>query len=340
MSMSACPGCRRHVRSRDPICPFCGTAVRVALAPVAGALLSMVLACGPTFLEIDDGLDDSTSTAAESTSDDSGGPGGSGSGAPVTTSTASTASTGPMDGSTTDDGDSTSDSGAGFIYGGPDTSPPPLECDLFAQDCPDGERCAPWANDGGDTFNASRCSPVEQPPDSVGQACEYEGSHLSGLDSCDAGAVCLPSTIDANERACVALCLGDPANPYCEDPETTCVAPFGEHAWFCLPFCDPFQADGCATGQACAPFDDDWACVPTQGLAPGEACDGSDACATGSICLPADELGACASASCCSPLCNLGEPDPDAACTAPEQCEPYYEGAPFFGENVGVCRVE
>ena len=39
-----------------------------------------------------------------------------------------------------------------------------FECDLWGQDCPDGEKCMPWASNGG-TWNATRCSPVVDSPD-------------------------------------------------------------------------------------------------------------------------------------------------------------------------------
>src|SRR5690606_38571371 len=57
----------------------------------------------------------------------------------------------------TADGDSTS---MGFV-GDPDVGGGGGECDVFAQDCPKGEKCMPWANDGGGSWNATTCSPVE-----------------------------------------------------------------------------------------------------------------------------------------------------------------------------------
>ena len=335
--MLVCGGCRRHVRDRDARCPFCATPLRTVTAPLAVTVVSMILACGPTL-----GSSAEEGSAGSTTSDQESDGGDVSTGSPNTTDDVPDPSTSTSIGGSTDEGDdldSSSDSGAGFIYGGPDTGSPPDECDLFAQDCPDGEKCAPWANDGGPVYNATRCSVIEDQPDAVGEACEYEVSYLTGLDSCDQGAVCLPSTIDASERACVALCVGDADNPYCENPDTTCVAPYGESAGLCLPVCDPLQPEGCAPGQSCTPFGDDWACIVTQGLQPGDACEATNACATGAICLPGDELDTCDSGSCCTSLCDLGEPDPNASCVGSEECQPYYEGAPFGWENLGVCRL-
>jgi hypothetical protein len=50
------------------------------------------------------------------------------------------------------------DPSAGFIVD-PDGGGPSIECDQWAQDCPPGEKCMPWANDGGSSWNATRCFP-------------------------------------------------------------------------------------------------------------------------------------------------------------------------------------
>jgi hypothetical protein len=57
------------------------------------------------------------------------------------------------------EGGSSSSSGGGFIVED-DTPNGNIECDVFAQDCPDGFKCMPWANDGGGSWNAAKCSPV------------------------------------------------------------------------------------------------------------------------------------------------------------------------------------
>ena len=40
-----------------------------------------------------------------------------------------------------------------------------FECDLFAQDCPAGEKCMPWANDGTEVWNAIPKWPRSWPTD-------------------------------------------------------------------------------------------------------------------------------------------------------------------------------
>ena len=77
----------------------------------------------------------------------------------------------------TGDDPETETTSAGFIYGNPDTGGlEPFDCDIWAQDCPEGEKCSAWANDGGGAWNATRCVPVDDDPDQVGEACNVEGS--------------------------------------------------------------------------------------------------------------------------------------------------------------------
>lgn len=112
-----------------------------------------------------------------------------------------------------------------------DTDPNPIECSLFDQDCPNDSKCAPWANDGGDTWNATRCVPIADDTAFFGDACTVEGDPLSGMDDCVQGAVCWDSPRFG--LSCVALCFGPKDDPSCEDPSTVCtldgVAPL------CLP---------------------------------------------------------------------------------------------------------
>ena len=44
------------------------------------------------------------------------------------------------------------------------------QCNPFTQDCPEGEKCMPWANDGGGSWNATRCSPISDNPGEPGEA--------------------------------------------------------------------------------------------------------------------------------------------------------------------------
>ncbi len=59
------------------------------------------------------------------------------------------------------------------------------ECDVWTQDCPEGQKCMPWANDGNTTWNATKCSPVDPNPGQPGDSCISEDFGYSGVDDCD-----------------------------------------------------------------------------------------------------------------------------------------------------------
>jgi Ca-activated chloride channel family protein len=119
------------------------------------------------------------------------------------------------DGADGDDGDDGGLPPSGFITmsdGGGGVS---FECDLFAQDCMEGEKCMPWANDGGPLHNATRCSPVDPDPGQAGEPCSVEGSGVSGIDDCALGSMCWD--VDAQgEGTCVAMCGGSAEAPLCD----------------------------------------------------------------------------------------------------------------------------
>ncbi|MBL8975762.1 MAG: hypothetical protein JNK56_34490, partial [Myxococcales bacterium] len=64
------------------------------------------------------------------------------------------------------------------------------ECDLWAQDCPPGNKCAPYDKDGDGIHDTPRCVPVDGAPDQAGDDCSIAGSIASGIDSCDLGLMC------------------------------------------------------------------------------------------------------------------------------------------------------
>ena len=88
----------------------------------------------------------------------------------------------------------------------PTGSPEGQVCDPFAQDCPDGYKCAPYASDGGDVWDANKCVPVTG-NDAPGQGCSADGGGTSGYDTCVAGAMCTGVTAKG-VGTCVSLCSG------------------------------------------------------------------------------------------------------------------------------------
>jgi len=248
--------------------------------------------------------------------------------------------TGPMD----ESGDTgpAATTGVGFIED-PDGGGVSFECDIFAQDCAEGEKCMPWANDGG-TWNATRCSPISDNPGQPGDECTVEGSGASGLDDCDIGAMCWDVDPETNIGQCEAMCTGDDSNPVCEDPDTTCSIANDGAIVLCLAICDPLIQD-CPDGSACYPVAEDFVCGPDasgeMGTA-GDPCEFINVCDPGLFCLNPGAWPGCTAGGCCSPVCDLDDPAGDAQCPGEGQtCQPWYEegAAPPGYESVGACAL-
>jgi hypothetical protein len=249
-------------------------------------------------------------------------------------------------GETSEGGEESSDGGMPFII--PlDGGTGQIECDVWAQDCPEGEKCMPWANDGGNSWNATRCSPLDPNPAVVGDECQVEGTGVSGIDSCEVSSMCWNVDPETNLGTCVAFCDGSEANPICSDPNTTCNILNDGVLILCLPSCDPLLQD-CNDGEACYPTGDAFSCIPDaggeQGLF-GEGCEFVNVCDPGLFCAVPDGVPDCqGSLGCCSSFCDLSDPDASAACPGAaggQECVTWYEEgqAPPGYENVGACLI-
>ncbi len=234
------------------------------------------------------------------------------------------------------------DTGGGFIVD-PDL-PPPNECDPWLQDCGPGEKCAAWANDGGTSWNANRCVPIDPNPVGPGEPCTVVGNGVSGVDNCDKGNMCFFVDGQTLEGVCVPLCTCSPQTPVCEDTSTTCVISNGGVLNLCLPLCDPLAAQPCADGQTCIPDPGGvgFVCImdASGGAKAGDPCQFANACPVGSICMPADAVEGCqGNVGCCASLCDLDVPGPCPG--ANETCQPYFPAgtAPMCLEDVGVCTL-
>jgi hypothetical protein len=246
--------------------------------------------------------------------------------------------TGPSDESGSDGG-STSIS---FIQN-PDGGNVNNECDIWAQDCPEGEKCMPWDNAGGNSWNATRCSPLDPNPGQPGDACTVEGSGVSGIDDCDIASMCWNVDPETNMGTCVGFCEGSEANPVCPDPGTGCSITNEGVLILCLPFCDPLLQD-CGETEACYPEPNGFFCSPDasgeMGLY-GDPCEYLNVCDPGLFCADAAAVPNCAgSIGCCSEYCDIT--DPMAVCMGQgQECTAFYEmgQAPPGYENVGVCVI-
>ena len=299
------------------------------------------LACGPA-IELGNG--EASSSSGEPGSTDGGTHGNDG---PGTDSTPGSSS----DSSDPDEGDEVDSGGPGCTFTCPDPPPPPpgsttggggpfQECSLLEQDCPDGEKCMPWANDGGMLWNATRCSPLAEEPNQYGQPCYVEGSGFSGIDTCAHGLMCFDVDPRTNEGECAALCTGLEGDPVdallCDDPDLTCIV-INDVLPLCAQDCDPVDPD-CEEGDACFLHGEGFTCgdVPDSAANEGDPCASTTGCGAGLMCAygPAFECEAEPGQGCCAAVCDATAPD---SCAVGE-CIPWFpDPAPEGTEHVGVC---
>lgn len=237
-------------------------------------------------------------------------------------------------------------SGTGFLS--PiDAGSRTYECDTWYQDCPAGQKCMPWSDDGASSWNATRCVPIDPDAVAVGETCSVVESGLSGLDDCERHAMCWHVNGTTNMGTCVALCQGSEHHPVCTDPLARCRQASEGTLALCLYDCDPLSQD-CNAGQACIPVDDRFICAPDasgdDGVF-GDPCPFLNLCDPGLFCAEPDDVPGCLSEDgCCSTLCDLDDPDASATCPGfadGQQCVPWYEeghaAAPL--DRAGACVV-
>ena len=232
--------------------------------------------------------------------------------------------------------------GGGTFIEDPDGGPVQFECSIFAQDCPPGEKCMPWANDGGGSWNATRCSPIDDSPAQVGDVCTVEGSGVSGIDSCDISTMCWDVDPETNEGVCIELCSCTEENPVCNTPNTVCSISNDGVLPLCLPVCNPLDPASCGEGEGCYASGDFFQCAPdaSGGAGAGEQCMFVNGCEAGSACVTGAAVPGCAGAFCCSDLCNPA--DGDTACLEGQSCLPWYDAGAAPDEclgEVGVCAA-
>lgn len=215
-----------------------------------------------------------------------------------------------------------------------------FECSTFRQDCPAGHKCNGWANDGGGAWNSTRCFPVGEDPDQVGETRTVVGSGVSGMDSCDVSSMCWAVDPETNQGTCAAFCTGDESHPVCPDPGTQCGGP--RFFPLCLPTCCPLEQD-CPEGQACYPVHHDFECAPDvsgeQGVF-GDPCEFINVCDPGFACLGDEAIVECEAAGCCTAFCEVGF-DGCGDLQNGLECVPWFEPheAPPGLEHVGMCMV-
>jgi hypothetical protein len=229
------------------------------------------------------------------------------------------------------DGDGDGTTTMGFV---PDTDIPGANtCDPWAQDCPEGEKCAAY-NSAGDTWDANKCVPLMGTAQ-TGDPCTYNGS-VEGTDDCDVGYMCYYT----NEEAigvCVPLCTGSADDPLCEEQFNCSISNDGS-LLLCLYACDPLLQDCEQEGAGCFWDGSQFNCDPAGDIPTNEPCGYINDCLPGHLCLDAEALPSCQGAACCSAWCDLADPQCPVADT---ECIAFYdEGtAPPGLESTGICAL-
>jgi hypothetical protein len=287
------------------------------------------------------GSDDDPVTTTGVTTTDDGTTGGASGGTSGGTSTTDESTTG----ATSDDGSSSGGSTSMAFIMEPDSGVS-AECDIWAQDCQDGEKCAPWANDGGNSWNATRCVPESANPKEPGDSCTTDGSDVSGNDDCIKGSLCFSVNPETNEGICTAFCQGSEASPTCADPNAVCNISNNGSLILCLPTCNPMLQDCPTTGQpqGCYPVNDEFLCWPDFSFdlgSYGDPCEYFNVCDPGLYCGAAEVVPGCiGSVGCCTEYCDTT--DANASCAGASdgaECVPWWDAnmAPPGLENVGAC---
>ena len=272
----------------------------------------------------DSSSDDSTSTTGDTTSS-------------TTLDTDSTTVSDTTVGDTTEGAteSATSDTGVVFIIE-PDGGAA-LECDVYEQDCADGEKCNPWADDGGGAWNAWRCFDLVDDPNQIGDACTVEGSGVSGIDDCDVGAMCWDVDPETNMGVCAELCGNSVDDPTCDTSDTSCIVANSGWLPLCLGTCDPILQD-CDDGLGCYGVQGTFVCAPDASGDDGvyeDPCEYLNVCDPGLQCVASEFIPGCVASGCCTPTCEVSDPD----CPDMLDCIAWFEEgeAPEGYEDVGFC---
>lgn len=246
------------------------------------------------------------------------------------------ASEGSESSESTDGSENESESGGTFVMDGPDL---PETCDPFAQDCPEAEKCVPYASSGG-SWDANKCVPILG-DHAAGESCTSAGI-IEATDDCDGSGVCWNvSEIDGElVGICQPFCTGTADNPAC--PERWYCKLYGDGSrTICELTCDPIAQD-CADGFGCYWSISEFLCaLTTEDNAAGEPCGAINDCAPGLVCVDTDTLPSCAGSACCTRWCDLELGDPQCDAVPGTACVPFFEPgrAPIGQEHIGFCSV-
>ncbi|MDC0674824.1 hypothetical protein [Nannocystis radixulma] len=213
---------------------------------------------------------------------------------------------------------------------------PAADCDIWTQDCPEGQKCVPYSPDGTPVWTADGCFPVVADPVDIGEPCTFEDSPFSGRDNCDVGAMCWDGD-GTGEYTCAPLCTGTAEALTC--PEGFFCSTFWEALTVCeRPACDPLKQDCSDPAELCVPniyLEEDWCLHDDTDInhQVHEPCESETECDKGLACIYADSAAVeCGDGfGCCEPFCEIGV---DSCPGVGQVCAPW-----FTNTDVGVCQL-
>ena len=247
---------------------------------------------------------------------------------------------------------------ATFMVGSTESGPttgqssdlPQIDCDFFAQDCPDGHKCVSYGEVDPiftDTWTGAKCIEIAPNPGQPGDPCTITDRFFSGEDTCDKGATCwFVDDEEVLDGRCVSNCTGSLGDSVCPESGQFCswISDNDYSPYLCFLACDPLMQD-CPGGDLCLPFiypADTFSCnPPSEGVVVGplEACDEVAACGPGLVCWTAAAANECdPQGGCCISFCDLTDP----ICPGQDQiCHAWYvpEEAPPEYTTVGLCSL-
>lgn len=210
-------------------------------------------------------------------------------------------------------------------------------CDPWMSACPEGSKCAAYASDGSDTWDANKCVPAED--GKPGMGCLAKMSGTSGQDTCEEGAMCWDVDPDALTGTCFALCSGTPEAPNCPIG-STCFSTNKGVVNLCVAQCDPLVEEQCDGVCVLDPLSAQFICLldASDGTAVNDPCEYINSCPPNSLCEDPARSEACdpMAGGCCLAYCDLKAVKP---CGLDMTCEPILGDAPPppGHANVGVC---
>ena len=317
--MKVCGFCNCLVRRDASTCPFCDATLRDGAAPIAVGLAAALTACGPAVIdgnEDESGGSTSTSppatTSVQTTAIPPMPP-------PGTTSTTSP----PPETTTSTSGSSEATDITSFIENPDGGALYGLECTVWAQDCAEGDKCVPWANDGGMVWNARRCSAIADNPQAPGDPCTVMASPWSGVDDCDGTSMCFHADPETLDGICVSFCQGSENDPTCPLASQACAISNNGDLSLCLERCDPLGA-GCPDEMSCTAIGEAFVCISPGTVDLAGDCEQPYDCATGLSCI--DAAFADCEEACCTETCD---PDSPSCSDVSQSCAPV--------DPAGVC---